>query len=170
MYKEMTATTFSVMASFLREITRVVPVHRRFTVSYTDLVTRPDRVAMDLLAWLPELTSLDIDKSFLNFRETRGMGMGRPVMTAEDQGVVWSPFGPLDVRVPDELKEEPKAPKSKPVAASSNEQQEKSGRAHGGREKPVLSYIREMCALRVIKREYNESDAVLPWLATHSAL
>ena len=157
----MTATTFSVMASFLREITRVVPAERRFTVPYTDLVTRPDKVATDLLAWLPELTSLDIDKSYLNFREARGMGMGRPDMpVADNHGVVWSPFGPLNVDIPEEEREQQSAQGSGGGG--------KSSRSHGGREKPVLNYIRENCVLRVIKREFNESDAVLPWLATHA--
>ena len=164
MYKEMTSTTFSVMASFLREITRVVPARRRFTVEYTDLVTRPDKVASDLLAWLPELTSLSIDKSFLNFREARGAGMGRPVMPAtENAGVVWSPFGPLNVDIPDEQKED----QAKAAWHGSTQGSQQTSRSHGGREKPVLDYIRDMCTLRVIKRQYNESDAVLPWLATH---
>ena len=170
MYKEMTATTFSVMASFLREITRVVPARRRFTVAYTDLVTRPDKVASDLLAWLPELTSLSIDKSFLNFREARGAGMGRPDMPGtENAGVVWSPFGPLNVDIPAEQKAEQVRAAGHGVGLVSQQGSQQAGRSHGGREKPVLAYIRDMCTLRVIKREYNESDAVLPWLSSHAA-
>ena len=170
MYKEMTTTTFSVMASFLREITRVVPARRRFTVAYTDLVTRPDKVASDLLAWLPELTSLSIDKSFLNFREARGAGLGRPEMPGtENAGVVWSPFGPLNVDIPAEQKAEQVRAAGHPIGLVSQQSSQQAGRSHGGREKPVLGYIRDMCTLRVIKREYNESDAVLPWLESHKA-
>ena len=56
-----------------------------------------------------------------------------------------------------------------PIGLVSQQSSQQAGRSHGGREKPVLGYIRDMCTLRVIKREYNESDAVLPWLESHKA-
>ena len=87
----------------------------------------------------------------------------------ENAGVVWSPFGPLNVDIPAEQKAEQVRAAGHPIGLVSQQSSQQAGRSHGGREKPVLGYIRDMCTLRVIKREYNESDAVLPWLESHKA-
>ena len=54
-------------------LTSLVPSKKLFTLAYNDLVTKPGAVARALLEWLPELESLDIDKSFIDELIMEGM-------------------------------------------------------------------------------------------------
>lgn len=168
MYNAMSATTFSAMAAYLREIVSVVPAEKRFMLSYVDFVTRPDLVAQDLLSWLPELGSLSIDKSFISFREARGDGTGRaPMPKPAEGGPFWSPFGTLTNE--DTIMGSQKhtmrefSPSMMSLLGESSYDPNKlhgHNSTHNGRELPILDYTRKMCNLTVIKREYNTSDVI----------
>ena len=168
MYNAMSATTFSTMAAYLREIASVVPAERRFMLSYVDFVTRPDLVAQDLLAWLPELGALSIDKSFVSFREARGDGTGRaPMPKPVEGGPFWSPFGTFTNK--DTMMGNQKhamrefSPSVVSLLGESTYDPDKlhgHNSTHNGRELPILEYTRKMCNLTVIKREYNTSDVI----------
>ena len=79
MYGRMTDASFSLLMSYMRDVLANVPENKIFKISYNDFVTRPDRVAKDLLTWLPELVSLDINSSHLEWSGALGGGMGRVI-------------------------------------------------------------------------------------------
>lgn len=67
---------------YLNEVLEHVPAEKRLVVRATDLDTRPDLVAQRLLAWLPQLQSLDINLTATSyFTNQRGPDVGRRGMT-----------------------------------------------------------------------------------------
>ena len=79
MYGRMTDASFSLLMSYMRDVLANVPEDKIFKISYNDFVSRPDRVASKLLDWLPELVSLDINSSHLEWSGALGGGMGRVI-------------------------------------------------------------------------------------------
>jgi len=75
----MTDASFSLLMSYMRDVLANVPEDKIFKISYNDFVSRPDRVASKLLDWLPELVSLDINSSHLEWSGALGGGMGRVI-------------------------------------------------------------------------------------------
>jgi hypothetical protein len=71
----------------LNILSSLVPSKKLFTLSYNDLVTKPADVAQALLKWLPELESLDIDKSYIHDLIVQGKrARGEHVMDTELAG------------------------------------------------------------------------------------
>ena len=79
MYGRMTDASFSLLMSYMRDVLANVPEEKIFKISYNDFVSRPDRVARNLLNWLPELVTLDINSSHLEWSGALGGGMGRVI-------------------------------------------------------------------------------------------
>ena len=79
MYGRMTDASFSLLMSYMRDVLANVPEDKIFKISYNDFVSRPDKVASRLLDWLPELVSLDINSSHLEWAGALGGGMGRVI-------------------------------------------------------------------------------------------
>jgi len=79
MYGRMTDASFSLLMSYMRDLLANVAEDKIFKISYNDFVSRPDKVASRLLDWLPELVSLDINSSHLEWAGALGGGMGRVI-------------------------------------------------------------------------------------------
>ena len=105
MYGRMTDASFSLLMSYMRDLLANVAEDKIFKISYNDFVSRPDKVASRLLDWLPELVSLDINSSHLEWAGALGGGMGRviPGTDLTYRNGVWKRTGvmspPMD-RVP----------------------------------------------------------------------
>jgi len=123
-------------AEALRKAQAAADPKRFFTIAYDDLRTRPDLVAKELLSWLPELVSLDIDKSYIHLE------VALEALATTDR---------LSLR-------------SEGTKAYNSDTSDDLGWMHTfDREKPIYQYVTSSaCTLHNYLETYNRTE-LLPW-------
>ena len=127
-----------------------------FLLSYDDLRTRPDLVAKDLLAWLPELGSLDLNVSHVHASDDDA----EDALTAAKEG-----DDELSLGRPPRAEGHARRDRGRGGGRGRGERMAAKGGPDNSREDALLPYIQsESCKLKVYAEHYT-NPSLIPWSA-----